>query len=89
MSKAKEILDGWSAYVEFTPMTTVEEKIAEDRAKICGSCPFAVEKGLLKITMPDEKFKEIQGYKCSKCGCPLSTKIRSITSQCPEKKWKE
>lgn len=89
MNKAKEIYDGWSAYSGFNNMTTVEEKIAEDRAKICGSCPFAIESGLIKLLMPDKTHTEIQGFKCSKCGCPLSTKIRSITSQCPEKKWKE
>ena len=89
MSIAKEIYDGWLYYMNIKSMTTVDEKIAEDRAKICGSCPFAVESDLLKVTMPDGKIQEIQGRKCSKCRCPLSTKVRSITSQCPLKLWKE
>jgi len=88
MSKAREIFDGWAAYLELMK-DTVSEKIAEERATICGSCPFAVEGNLIKILMKDETHKQIQGYKCSKCGCPLSTKVRSITSQCPENKWKE
>lgn len=89
MSKAREILDGWLYYMNLKSMTTVEEKIAEDRAKICGTCPSAIESDLLEVTMPDGELKQIQGRKCEKCGCPLSTKVRSITSQCPLKLWKE
>lgn len=89
MSKAQEILDGWAHYMNIKSMTTVEEKVAIDRANVCGSCPFAVKSDILEILLPDGNKKEIEGKKCEKCGCPLSTKVRSITSQCPLKLWKE
>lgn len=89
MSTAREIYDGWLHYSKLKTMSTVDQKIAEDRAKVCGSCPSAVKSDLLSVILPDNTNKEIQGYKCSECGCPLSSKVRSITSQCPLKKWKE
>lgn len=88
MSKINEILDGWANYAHLSS-EPIDEAVAKQRAETCSNCPFAVEGNLLKILLPDNEFKEIQGYKCSKCGCPLSSKVRSKLSQCPEDFWEE
>lgn len=84
--KAKEIMEGWANYVHLSS-DPIDEKIAEARAKICSTCPLAEKSNMLNIILPDDTHKDIQGYRCTKCGCPLSSKVRSILSQCPEDKW--
>ena len=80
----KEILSGYTNY--FIGGTPTEEGEAKKRAKICSTCPLA-KKGIHSAFMPDRSIKEIQGLFCSGCGCPLSPKVRSLESECPEKKW--
>ena len=77
-----KILNGWKNYAI---KSEVVEKVAEERAEICGRCPFAQEK-LLLIFVKDD-FKEVEGMACTRCDCPLSMKIRSINENCPEKLW--
>ena len=86
-NKAEEILEGWGKYSGILNTSKIDDEIAKERAAICSSCPFAVESDILNFLIRDNQHKEVQGYKCSKCGCPLSTKIRSTTSKCPENKW--
>lgn len=62
------------------------ELIATQRASICSKCPFAQKTGLYSVII-DNKTKSIQGYMCTKCGCNLSAKVRSIDDRCPIKKW--
>ena len=62
------------------------ELMATQRASICSKCPFAQKTGLYSIIV-DNKTKSIQGYQCTKCGCNLSAKVRSIDDRCPIKKW--
>lgn len=80
LNKAEEILLGWLSY---GGIESIDEKIVQERAKACSKCPFIIESSLSKIILKDE-IKEIQGYKCSLCGCPLSTKVRSKKSKCPD-----
>lgn len=91
LSKSTEILEGWSAYSGLMKISLSDMKIVEQRAKTCSTCPHIQKSDLIKFTMPDKQLIEIQGYKCGLCGCPLSTKVRSTTSQCPDKptRWKE
>jgi predicted PP-loop superfamily ATPase len=77
-----KILNGWKNYID---KSEVVEKVAEQRAEICGRCPFAVEKKILIFVKDD--FKEVEGMACNRCDCPLSMKIRSINESCPEKLW--
>lgn len=47
--------------------------LAKERADVCAGCEFkkkAVYAGFVKGLI-----KEIDGYVCAKCECPLSTKI--------------
>ncbi len=77
------IINGWKNYT--FPSDEVE-KIAKERANICSKCDSAAH-GTYEKLMPDWSIKEVQGLKCNKCGCPLSTKIRSIEENCPLNKW--
>lgn len=89
LSKASEILEGWAKYKGLMKISISEEKIVEDRAATCAACPHIQESNMIAYLMEDNKLKEIQGHKCGLCGCPLSTKVRSTTSKCPDKRWKE
>jgi hypothetical protein len=82
LSKAKAILEGWTNYAT---RDEVPDELAAQRAAICASCPHA-KKGLL-IQMVKDELKEIEGYKCDLCGCPLSAKIRQRIEPCDLNKW--
>lgn len=83
MSKAKDIYNGWKAYLI---NDEVALSIAKERAKICGDCDKPVHTSF-EIILPDFEIKEIQGLKCSICNCPLSTSTRSKDYKCPLGKW--
>ena len=82
MIKIANILDGWRNYID---KSEVSESRAQARAKICAVCPNA-RKSLLAVFVRDS-IKHIEGYECSKCGCPLSGKLRSKNEKCPIGKW--
>lgn len=74
-----QVVSGWIN--TFFPNDKVEE-IAVERIKICLTpdglephCRYYNPSGIL-------------GPKCDACGCPLKMKIRSKSTNCPEKKWK-
>lgn len=89
VNKAEEILDGWLGYAHLINQDQVNKDIAKQRAEECAKCDFIEKSTMLSIMLPDKELKEVQGYKCGKCGCPLSSKVRSAVSQCPEKKWRQ
>lgn len=82
MSKVHNILNGWR---NFMIKSEVSENKAVSRAKHCERCKHAI-KGKLLVFLKDD-LKEIQGYKCNVCKCPLSAKLRSINEKCPIGKW--
>lgn len=75
------IIEGWKKYLQ-GETSGLEKK----RAEICRVCPHAVV-GTYEKLMPDFQLKEIQGLKCTKCICPLSTKLRAKDEKCPLGKW--
>jgi len=79
--KAKAIINGWTNYIS----EDVPNAVVSVRAEICGGCPHAVKAKLL--FMVKDSLKEIQGYKCELCGCPLSAKIRQDVEKCDIGKW--
>ena len=81
MFKVKDILTGWKNYID---KSEVIESVAKERASICSTCPFAIKDKILTFVKDD--FKEVEGYVCGKCKCPLSAKIRS-ESKCDLNKW--
>ena len=76
-----EIITGWENYIH---KSEVVEEVAIERANICSACPHA-KKGLL-LTMIKDELKNVEGYYCDLCKCPLSAKIRS-TGSCEINKW--
>ena len=60
------------------------EEIAEHRMEICRKCPlFTLEDGGCVMPGTTPCCDERQGG----CGCSLSLKTRSLSSECPLKKW--
>ena len=82
--KMKNIVNGWKNLVIDNP---VVERVAIHRANICAECPFAVMSTGVHTVVVDNKTTQIRGLKCSKCGCPLSAKVRSSFDYCPIGKW--
>lgn len=82
MTSIKNILDGWRNYIV---KSEVSEGLAEKRAKVCIGCDELKKGGLL--TMIKDDFKEVEGFYCGLCKCPLSAKIRSINEKCELNKW--
>lgn len=57
------------------------EDVSRHRLEVCASCEHQDTKGskcMMKGTQPC----------CSLCGCSLGFKTRSLSSECPDKKWK-
>jgi len=56
----------------------VVEEISRLRMNICNECPSKGKKCAVKGTGPC----------CNECGCSLTFKTRSLSSDCPLDKWK-
>lgn len=82
MSKLKNILEGWSNYLNEKPEV---EALAKTRAEVCATCPHAIESTFAELV--DFKPEPVKGMVCAKCSCPLTKKIRSPHETCPEKLW--
>ena len=81
MAQIYNIIEGWGLYLKGEV-----PKFTEYRKEICKKCPFAVM-GTYEKWMPEKELKEIQGLKCEKCECPLSTILRSKNKKCPINNW--
>lgn len=77
--KANIIFDAWVNV--FNGFTTKEHK---RRASVCDVCPSKEYRMYLDFI--DDELKEVKGFTCIECGCPLVSKIRS-KDNCPLKKW--
>lgn len=85
LKKFKSIISGWKNFTFSNPQV---EKLAKVRAKICSSCPHANTEYPFKKFIPEEKrIEDIKGTGCDICGCPLSSKLRSVIESCPIDKW--
>lgn len=82
MSKIKNILNGWQ---NFIAKSEVSELIAVQRGQHCLECVELKEGRLLNLIK--DEFKEIEGFYCGVCHCPLSAKLRSENETCPLGKW--
>ena len=78
----KNILNGWQNFILKSEVT---ETMAEHRAGHCIVCPEFKEGKLLAMIKDD--FKEVEGYYCNLCKCPISAKIRSEKETCDLNKW--
>lgn len=78
----KNILNGWVNFIEKSEVT---EAMAEKRALECAKCVHCKEGKLLALIKDD--LKEVEGFYCGLCYCPISPKIRSELETCPVNKW--
>jgi hypothetical protein len=78
----KAIVTGWHNFLEKSEVT---ECLALKRAQICSTCPEA-KKGMLLSVIKDD-IKEVEGYYCNLCKCPLSALIRQSTKKCEAGRW--
>ena len=81
MDSLSVILNAWKNYLFNSPE---HKALAEERAKICSVCPDKAASYLVKL---NDEIKEIAGYKCNHCNCPLSTMLRAPGKKCPINKW--
>jgi hypothetical protein len=82
--KLQNIVNGW---YNLAIHNSVVEEVALKRANICAKCPFAEMSSGVYTAVIDNKTTQIRGLKCTKCGCPLSAKVRSSKDYCPIGKW--
>ena len=54
------------------------EDVAKHRMEVCDACELNGDKCLVPGTAPC----------CNDCGCSLAFKTRSLSSECPQNKWK-
>ncbi len=72
---AKKIKEIVSGWTKVLFTNAEVEVIAEKRLSICNACPF--KDSMMGIDC------------CSLCHCPLISKTRSLTSECPKNYWAE
>lgn len=70
MIKTLTIIKAWMTL--FKGITNEEHK---RRAIICETCPQRKYSKFLDFV--NDELKEVKGFICNDCGCPLSAKIRS------------
>ena len=63
-----QISKGWTNYA-------TNEPVPEHKIQACENCPQKKHGKLLTFVKDD--FKEIEGYYCGVCHCPLSALLRS------------
>jgi len=79
VERISKIIKGW--YRVANGKTTKEDK---RKADICNECEFANYKNYLDFV--DDELKNVKGFVCELCDCPLIAKIRS-GDECPANKW--
>lgn len=70
------------------------KELAENRAKICASCPLNIDnycskhkQGIVKETFEYNEQLRIKGSIQNGCACFLPSKIKSPDSKCPINNW--
>lgn len=82
MNKLKRIWKDRNKIIEGITNTLRRDEFVEDVAKhrmeVCDACDQKGDKCLVPGTAPC----------CNDCGCSLAFKTRSLSSECPQNKWK-
>lgn len=82
MNKLKKIWKDRNKILEGITNAMIRDEFVEDvarhRMEVCEACEFLGDKCLVPGTSPC----------CNECGCSLSFKTRSLSSECPKGKWK-
>ena len=83
-NKLQEIYNGWkNLLIPDEEIKPYIEKVAKARIDICDTCEFDSSQATTLSVVDRLRFDR----HCTKCGCTLSAKTRSLTSSCPLKKW--
>jgi len=84
MSRATEIWKNRKQIMEGIKNSVIRdafvEKVAEERLKVCNNCIRKDNEGK-SCVMPGTQ------PCCNLCGCSLSFKTRSLSSDCPDLRW--
>jgi hypothetical protein len=76
----QEMYDGWkNLLIPEEELKPFIEEIAAKRTKICEGCPFHSK----NVEVPTLSTRIRFDDHCTKCGCTLSAKTRSLASSCP------
>lgn len=83
------MFDGWKNLITGNSKAL---KLAKKRVSNCLTCTDEDGKdnmihGPYLKFIADKPLKEVQGFKCKECGCPLAAKLRSVNEKCPLNKW--
>lgn len=80
MSKIQEIYNGWkNLLIPDEDLKPYIEEVAKTRIDICRECKHNSKN--------DDEIHLRFDEHCKLCGCTLSAKTRSLTSNCPVDKW--
>lgn len=79
MSRIKEIAEGWKNTIF---KKEYAEAIAKSRLDVCEVCEFNSK------NVKDDAIIKRPDVHCTKCGCPLMSKTRCLSCDCPIQKWK-
>jgi hypothetical protein len=89
LRKAKEIIQGWWNY-----FLNKEIPVEKQRIAICNRCPLnnngncdKKQKGPAEKDFIYQGAKRYAGVEYYGCGCPLSKKVKSVSTKCPLGKW--
>lgn len=82
IKQLRNILTGWKNFISKSEVT---EMVARVRAEKCNNCED--KEHTILTAFVNENLKDVKGYKCKICQCPLSPKIRSLNEKCPKKLW--
>lgn len=74
------IINSWISVIKKEEPTQEELR----RANVCNGCEFKKYSRYLKSIKG--KVKELNGYLCNDCGCPLIAKVKN-NNKCPQNKW--
>ena len=77
----KQIYEGWKNHINPSEyMKEIIQQASDERLEICRACPFNSKNA--------ENYHTIRlDEHCTDCGCPLITKTKCLTCECPQHKW--
>ncbi len=74
-----KFVEGWRNHlIPPEELKEVIEQVSQERLEICKGCPFQSEN--MKAAGHNILRTDVH---CTKCGCPLAAKTKSLSSSCP------
>lgn len=73
--------------LNFDVPTENVERLAKDRAFVCGYCSKNVPEPIEELQVSDELIPEISNRMCDACGCSLPYLLRQNIKNCKLNRW--